>query len=1196
MATKWTDAQKAAIETRDKTLLVSAAAGSGKTATLTERIIRSITDADSPSDISRMLIVTYTKASAADLKAKISKALSLNIASDPTNSHLTSQLIALGSAHISTIDSFYYDIVRAHFQNISLPQVPRITEETELIPLSHSVMNEAIEDMYTASDGFERFMEHFTSARDNDSAAEIFIDMYDKLLSQRDGIEVLKKYAEELSDAAGKSIFETKYGETALAQTTAFIKYALAFTQDAYEQIQKDKKVDEKYGDAFSDDLAFFTELNALIDQRGYAEIAEKLTTHMTITPQTLRGYPEFSNIRAVRKSNYEDLEKIKKDYFRFSDAEIEKSFRENSEICLELYALLKEFDKRFMSEKASRGICSFADIRRFVLEILCNENGEPTSTALEYRDRFDYIYIDEYQDVDEVQDTIFKTIARKNNRFMVGDIKQSIYGFRNADPTIFASYKDRLPKLGTAESEECAIFMSNNFRCDKTVVDFSNAVSSFLFSNRAKSIGYTSDDDLVFSKSNEDAQYKPTPVVVATTGVLPDNVKNTQLDAEQKEFAKTSAERYVAGEILNLIRYHFCGDRAMRFGDIAVLVRKKTSIPALLKEFEKCGIPATAPKSSDFFENPDVLLVMSLLSTIDNPQKDIPLAGTLRSPFFGFSMEDIMTVRLGLETEYSLYDALVSYSENENELGTRCKSFIDKLNYWREAAVSTPCDKLIKRLYNELSILSFGKVGSKNLLRLYEYAIKFESGGFKGLYGFIKYVEDLIENGIKLPESEESGNDNSVKIMSIHSSKGLEFPVCFIFDCQKAFSTTSAKKPIQFDPHVGIGFVPHDESGMAKYDSPLLRSIIQYKLTNEKEEEMRLLYVAMTRAREKLYIVSNIAKPENIRSRMKTICQFDKEYAILSAKSYMDWIFAALEYTDNRDCFVIEDQEIPTSDRLPSYENKGFVSSNEESAPQISASPELTETLKKRFEYKYPFEHISKLPAKLSVSSLSPRVLDEADNEVAKLDQIDDDFDSAFKKDFIIPESLHDKEKISAAEKGTATHAFLQFCDFERVASHGIENEVARLCDERFIAPKYAEIINQNQLAVFFKSSLYERISKAKRIWREQRFNIFLPASEFTRDARKAELLKDETIAVQGVIDIFFEDADGKIVLCDYKTDYLTKDELANPEIAAKSLNKKHADQLSYYAKAIAEMLGKAPDETIIYSLPLGGHIEVKM
>lgn len=1194
MATNWTDAQLSAINTRDKTLLVSAAAGSGKTATLTERIIASLTDNEAPADISRMLIVTFTKASAADLKTKISDALANKLIEDPTNDHLAKQLVSLGSANISTIDSFYYDIVRSNYQKLSLPQAPKIADEAEIIPLNIAVMNDVIESFFS-HDGFDEFIDHFTAIRDNSMAAEIFISIYDKLLSQQKGFNALCDYALDLEDAINKNIFETKYGEVAILRTTAFVKYAYQFTKDAYDRICEIPAVFAKYGDAFKDDLDFFGALQECLFQKDYVKFTELLNAHKALKPQSLQKYPQFNKLRSIRKKNYTVLEEIKSNYFCFSDEEIKISFKENAKICRQLHELLKEFDARIMNEKSSRGICTFSDIRRFSLELLCDKNGNPTETALEYSDRFDYIYIDEYQDVDEVQDTIFSMIAKPTNRFMVGDIKQSIYAFRNADPSIFAKYKNELPQLGSTTSDAYSLFMSNNFRCDKTVIDFSNAVSSFLFSNRAKSIGYTSDDDLVFSKNNNLSDYTPTPVTVAITGIKPNTEKPYKFSEEQKEYAKIASEKYIADEIIRLVNNENLSNKKISYGDIAILVRNKSSFAPLIKELESRGIPVQAPKKGDFFENPDVLLIMALLSCIDNPQKDVSLAGTLRSPFFRFTLDDILIIRKNSDPSCSLFEALKEYSQNENELGKKCRKFKEKLNYWRNIAASTPCDKLIKRLYNEMSILSLGDKESKNLLTLYEYAIKFESNGFKGLYSFIKYVEELIESGVKLPSSDEITDENCVKIMTIHGSKGLEFPICFIFGCETPFSKASLKKSIQFDRHLGIGFTPHDKTGFAKYDSPLLRSIIYSKLTSEKEEEMRLLYVAMTRAKERLYLVAKLSDPNDKLEKIKTICEYDKEYAVLSANSYIDWTFAALEYANQKDFYRIEKYEVPDTEQLCGKHCVTF-QNTDSLQPGSEGISELVTKLKKRFDYQYPFEHISELPAKLSVSSLTPDILDKNDEHIVSVSEFEGDFNAVFENDFTCPEHLEQITTSYGAEKGTATHTFLQFCDFENVVKNGIDEEIARLCNNRFITKRYADIIDKKQLEAFFESRLYERISAAKKVWREQRFNIFLPACEFTQNTKKKELLKNATIAVQGVIDIFFEDSDGKIVLCDYKTDYLTNAELSDHKLALDKLSKRHSRQIFYYAKAIEKILGKAPDEIIIYSLPLKDYVKLEI
>ncbi len=1204
MAHSWTPAQLSAIEMRDKTLLVSAAAGSGKTATLTERIIRSLTDDNNPADISRMLIATFTRASAADLREKISAALSKKLAENPTNRNLADQLVALGSAHISTIDSFYLDILKTHFGRLSLSQAPRIIDDSESKPLNLSTMDEVIEEFYENKEGFDRFIENFTSVRDNSKVAEVFISIYDKLLAQRDGVETLKGYISDLQASTKNNLFDTKYGKIALDKLSTFLRCACRFTKEAYELILSDEKATKAYGDAFSSDLEYWNTLDSLLCAPDYDAIKAIMDRYNKIKPDTLRGnYDEIRALLPIRNLLHEDFERIKDNYFCYTKDETVKSFADNAKICSTLYELLSEFDFRIMGEKASRGICTFADIRRYVLQILCDKDGSPNEIAAEYRERFDYIYIDEYQDVDPVQDSIFTILSKPDNRFMVGDIKQSIYGFRNADPSIFADYKKTLPALGSKQSDGYSIFMSNNFRCDESVIDFSNAVSSFLFSNRSQSIDYSSKDDLIFSKEKPSPEYHSTPVKVVTTGILPSGVGERSLDDEQTDRLKRSSARYIAEEIERLVGNEFLADtkdengnlikKKISYGDIAIFSRQKKRLPLIIDELQKRGIPVECEKDSDFFENPDVLLVLSFLSAIDNPQKDISLAGALRSPFFGFTLEEIYTVKSSAAKSASLYDALVSYSTKENELAEKCKAFDARLQYWRNAAASTPCDKLIKKLYHEMAILSYGSAKSRNLLKLYEYAIKFESSGFKGLYGFIKYVNDLIECEVKLPDTESGGSADSVKIMTIHHSKGLEFPVCFIFDCEKRFSNNTAKQDIQFEPSLGIGFTPHDESGFAKFNSPTWRSICDTCLLLEKEEEMRLLYVAMTRARERLYLVSNIHKPEN-KETIRMLAKVDTEYAILRAGSYVDWMIMALDRPDLPDCFTTEEiifdcENTEKADVITDTQKDELT----EESP--NANTKIVELLKERFDFKYAYEHISKLPAKLSVSSLSPDILDKYDGDAASLSLLNGNFNDNFRSDFAVPETLLSKKAATASEIGTATHAFLQFCNFENAVKCGIDEEISRMTVEKFISPKYGDIIDKKQLEGFFESELYKRISSAKRIWREQRFNLFLPASEFTQDAEKSVLLEGETVAVQGVIDIFFEDTDGKIILCDYKTDYLKADELANPTLAAQKLSKRHAEQLFYYAKAIEEMLGKAPDEIIIYSLPLGNHVMIE-
>ena len=1213
-----TPAQSSAVTTRDKTLLVSAAAGSGKTATLARRIIDSLIDKDAPANISRMLIVTFTRASAADLREKISKELTKALLeateskelseeqSQALSQHLSKQLVELGNAHISTIDSFYYEIVKSNFQRIPLSQIPRIADSAEVAPINLAIMDKTIEDFYLEREGFERFTENFTGARNSDSLADVFIFIYEKLLSLQKGVDALKDYQTMLLEAAECDFLDTKFGEVAGNEALAFFNYLSGVTADMLELTKTDSDAIAKLAPAFSDDLSLWQSISGYIKGKNYEKIHEILKKPPYTRIGSYKGTdPEIAALKDKRDALKKKVKVMADKYFKYSQDILSQFFKSNAEMCGELHALLLKFHTALMEEKAARGICTFNDIRRFVLDILCDKNGKPTEVALEYRDRFDYIYIDEYQDVDDVQNTIFNTISTKTNRFMVGDIKQSIYSFRGADPSIFASYKKNLTPFKEKEDTGYSLFMSNNFRCDETVIDFSNAVSSFLFSSRAETIDYTKKDDLIFTKKYDDPDYVAPPVVVAITGVLPDDLPATSLSPTEKDELTKCGAKYVAQEIRRLVDTEQLASvkdddgnlipQSIEYKNIAILARDKKNFKLLETELAKLGIPSQSSVESNFFENPDVLLMLALLSTIDNPQKDISLAGTLRSPFYGFSLDDIVNIRSYCDNSYSLYDALLQYAENDSPLGKKCKKFNDELEYWRNAAMTSPCDKLIKKLYTELSILSYATNGSHNLLKLYEYAIRFESNGFKGLYGFIKYVNELIECKVSLSESNESGDENCVKIMTIHQSKGLEFPVCFVFQCEKGFNFQFKDESIQFEPSLGIGFTQHDETDLTKYDSPLLRSVIDTRVLLQTEEEMRLLYVAMTRARERLYMVANIPEPKKKLAKTAEILKYDKNYAILSSSSYIEWIMMALPLADKQNCFRIEYRAHDQSDISASY-GATDANQNDDTTNAATADPKLVKLLLERFDSKYKFEHISKIPAKLSVSALSPKVLDIADEHVASLDQLNDSFEKQFGNSFTSPESLNAENGASAAERGTATHAFLQFCDFENAVKNGMDDEIARLREKKFISEKYADIINKYQLKAFFESELYKRISTAKRLWREQRFNIFLPASGFTQDEEKSKLLETETIAVQGVIDIFFEDADGKIVLCDYKTDYLTKEEISTPSLAADKLNERHAKQLSYYAKAIEEILGKTPDEVVIYSLPLKDSIKVEL
>lgn len=1172
MARVWTPEQQKAIETRGKTLLVSAAAGSGKTSTLTERIIRSIMDKDVRADLSRMLIVTFTRASAADMKKKISEALAEAIAKDPHDKHLANQMMFLESAKISTIDSFYYDLVKSNFAALSLPGNLRIGDSSEMALLYRNELEAVIERFYNEEPDFPWFMEHFSSLRNSSSAVNIFLSVYQNLLSYKDGIELLKKYERDLTFSPDTNLFDTPHGAYIKQQTLSRLEHCISILKTACEhfQLSDNPKLATNYLPAFQNDLDTALAVKNAVLEGSYEKAKACLDVYKPLALIGLKGDLDEMTLR-YKKELRDEVKKILSDlgdeFFAWSHDEIVLLANKYTEVLRMLYRVLSEFETRTMEEKRANGVFDFADIRRFAMKLTVKENEDPTELALAYRERFDEIYIDEYQDVDQVQDLIFRTIAKDNNRFMVGDIKQSIYGFRGANSTVFAGYKKGFPLLGSStEIEKCAsIFMSDNFRCDESIVKFSNLVFSHLFSVCGKSIEYQKEDDLKFSKivPPDSLRHK---VTLALVGKKDPTLPKSPLKDPYDE------AHWIATEIGKLVGKEKKADGSpIQYRDITILMRTKTDLPIVKKVLDRFSIPNKSNEISDFFENPDVLLILSLLSSIDNPRRDISLAGMLRSPFFGFTMDELVAIRQKGEKGLSLYDDLLNTAKNETEfLGKKCKRFADTLTYWRHKAQTLPTSKLLKKLYRDLSVMSLSGGKSENLLRLYEYARSYEASGYKGLSSFVSYVNELIERGTKLANNDGDTDINAITIMTIHHSKGLEFPVCFLYGCGKSTMPPNMDS-LTFDSRLGFAFWLRDESGFGKIASPFKHAITARNDETEQEGLMRVLYVALTRARERLYLTAAVPNPDKLWNNAANLVQFSDPYSLLNAKSYLKWITAALHGKCTSD--ILQIVEIDKIHSLPTPVSQETSHTETEILPDEA----LKATLSERFRFVYPYEHISDLPAKLSVSKLYPTVLDE-EEELSLLDD-----------SFLLPESLISTEKANAAERGTATHTFLQFCNLEFAQKYGVKEELTRLVEHRFLDPKMADIVNVKQLEGFFQSGLFARIRAAKKVWREQRFNILLPATDFTAEAEKKKLLENETIAVQGIIDLFFEEENGDVILVDYKTDHLTEEERRDPTLAMKKLAERHGEQIAYYAKAIEQMCGKTPTERLIYSLPLG-------
>ncbi len=1187
MARNWTDAQKAAMDTRNKTLLVSAAAGSGKTATLTERIIRRITDKESPADISKMLIVTFTRAAAAELRSRIFSALGDALAEDPTNNHLASQLMKIGSARICTIDAFYLDIIRANFSTLGISAGFRLADDSEYAIIARRAMEESIEFMYESDPKFPVFTECFGTVRSSINIADVFLDLYSDLVSLPEGIEYVRNCAQRSEDESGLDFFATSYGKSLRDTTKDFCEHYLDIFNSAISYMQSDEPARKAYEASFLYDLEYCRNLyDALCNEKyGYIQTKQLIDSYSPVALGRLASQnksdvsEQYKNMRTAFSKK---IKSLGAKTFSKSSEIISRAMRDTSCYLFTLYDLLSKFEAVVNEEKERRSLMTFSDVRRATLKLLVDHDGNPTEIARKYSDQFSDIYIDEYQDVDRVQDLIFTSIAKPDNRFMVGDIKQSIYGFRGAEPMLFASYRHDFPPLESdaAESSQVAtIFMSDNFRCDKNVIDFTNQVCSTIFSACADSIGYTRNDDLGFSKQLPYQDYVSPKVKVALiTAPEGESADDVEVDADARKIWEAE---YIAEEISRLIREEKKADGSpIRPADIAVLFRAKSMSSILAAALAARGIPYSESDGERYFENADVLMMLCILNVIDNPERDIYLAGALSSPIFKFSIEELITLRKNAEKNYSLFGALVLYSEEfDDALAKKCRDFILDLRRWQNDAASLSVDRFLRMLFESERFVASGVVSQTdsrgdggNLLMLYEYARKFENGSFKGLYQFVEYINSVIRDGGKLPSENKISSDDRVSLMTIHKSKGLEFPVCFICNTSASARSQDTKNSLVYEYSSGMAIKVADGSGFARINTPMRDAVIARISDKQMEEEMRVLYVALTRARERLYLTATSSSDETkLIEKAKANSLFIDRYTVMNAcSSYFDWVLLALQ-GNSQESYELD---IIPCDRIGSAQNERSLSFIEER----NIDGALVARLKNEFSFKYEYSSLSRVPSKLSVSRLYPDILDENDNSLELFTETD--------KKAKIPDFFSGvKSSVGGAERGTATHLFLQFCDFERASKFGIDDELARLEEKRFLPSDARSLIYKNELEAFMDSQLIREILSAERIIREQRFNVELPADKFSSDVELISKIANERLAVQGVIDLIIIDKVGNISLIDYKTDRLTPQELSNDSLASRKMNERHASQLSYYVQAVELLFGKPCSRVCVYS-----------
>ena len=1252
---EWTQAQQAAINTRDRTLLVSAAAGSGKTATLTERIVRSILDPQEKGDISRMLVVTFTRAAAAELRTRIGHALNAAIAAEGRTPHLVRQSLLLPGAHISTIDSFCIDLVRANAVRLGLSPSFRIADGAEDLLLMNSTMNAVIEDCYDGNADFctaEEFcalVDCLGGTKGDRRLAELLLALYDKTQAFVRSTGAIRDIAAELAASAPRPLFETPWGASLAARAGRTLDSFIHRYEGVLPLLAADPNTAEKYLPAFETELSDMRLLRAALS-RGYGEAR---TVCLNFTKATLKGLREKTEQSEAAKHLKAEFGAFRKKLltatFAYTEEEVGEVFTALSEKVDLLGRVLEGFSRRVWEEKRRRGVCSFNDVSHSALRLLCDETGAPTPLAKELGEDFDAVYVDEYQDVNEVQHALFAAIAKPRGRFMVGDIKQSIYGFRGAQPEIFASIRRAFPPLQEGvDSQNASLSLSKNFRSYSTILQFANLIFGRLMEGVGENIGYREEEDALVPGRETPADppritvalfEKKKPSKEETNCLQMDNgpveesndaegtlAENTQEEEISEEI--DAEARYVARKIKEeLASRKRIGDREIRPGDIAVLVRYKASGERFAKALAAEGIRAETASKKGFFVNAEILLALALLNTIDNPHRDVYLAGVLRSPLYGFTADDLVTIRRTADAseehkDCSLYEALCLYNVSTPDF-EKGKRFLGELASFRRMAEGQPVHRLIWHLYRETGLLSIAgadKDGSPaarraNLMLLYDYARRFEASSYHGLYNFIAYINEAISREKSIDEGNaQSARTDTVRIMTVHQSKGLEYPICFLSDCGR--EGARGVDGIPFHSRLGCAVQLRDPSGFGRIRNPVYDAITAAISEAETEEEMRVLYVALTRPRDSLYVTATVKDAEKLldtAARRGRVMGAEEAYA---CRSFADMILTAGAGDDSYDLVFPEDETAsPAAASAIAADGAGELC--EDAVRDIEA------LLQERFSYAYPHRHLTTLPSKMSVSRLYPTALDEGEeetptvptltpsdtptvsddlaasarlarDETGELRLLDPERDGEAARKAPVPRFMGGVAQDTAARAGTATHLFMQFCDFARLARTDAESELARLLEDRFLSPEDAALVRMEEIRAFADSALLTALLGGGRLYREMRFHVRLPAAAFTADPTKKEAYADETVLVQGVMDGVLLREDGSLWLFDYKTDRLTDYEKRHRAAAEEKLRDRHRLQLSYYAEACRAIFGRTPDRVMIYSLPLGDTVEV--
>lgn len=1181
MGVKWTTDQQHAIECCKGSVLVSAAAGSGKTTVLVERVIRRLTDEDNPCSAEDLLIVTFTRAATAQMREKIGAAILKRLSEDPTDRHLRRQYMLLPFAKICTIDSFCNDLVRENFHALGIsPDYSLLDNETAVI-MKNDVCEAMLERAYEEdSDGsFSGLSDMMSSGSSDEDFAKLIIKMYDISTAYPFPDLWLDSLIEEYSQP---DINKSCWGGIIKKYVCDMLDYCVSSSNDMMAAMESDSIVADAYGAAVQSDINMYAELREKVN-RDWDEALEAFNTvkYMGLG-RVPKGYEsETKNTVMTARKKLKDLLKKVPNIMCVSSGEHSEDVRLMRGPVTKLIELVKQFGREYSAEKDKMNSADFSDILHRALNLLAVSDGRggyiKTDLARELSSHYVEILVDEYQDINEAQDMIFKAIsADENNLFTVGDVKQSIYRFRQAMPEIF------LRRRSTTHSFESGkyplgITLGSNFRSRVGVTSCVNYIFRQLMSTEAGELEYDDSEAL-----NAAAKYPERDTPDCELHVVTD--KGNRADTLEAQ------ARYVARYIDRTVREGKTlvtkggALHPASYGDFCILLRTAKNVSSVYANaLSERGIPVFSPETGGFFEAAEISFILSLLRVLDNPVQDIPLAAVMLSPLFGFSAGELADIRASAkerleagETE-PLYRSVAASADEGDE---KAAAFLKKIESLRRLSLTLSAGELIRRVCEETGFdaiagaMPDGERRRLNIGLLCDYAEKYEAAGNLGLSGFIRFIDKVARtSGDLATAARPSENADIVRIMTVHQSKGLEFPICILADMQHAFNERDNTESVLISSSAGLGMKRRTEDGISVYDTASRRAAVITSERMGRSEEMRVLYVALTRAKENLVMVTSVPNPEKGLAKVAVECGIGERanpFAVLRMNNFSDLVLMALMRHPAADELrklsgVDVPIFLPEKDR---FKLKVVVSDSEsfmtESANEqkIAAKPVFFDEVCERLDYSDPRSVLSSVPAKRAASDGSERGINR-------------EYFASSRPAFMSSGGL------TPAQRGTATHKFMQFSDYA-AARADIESELARLVDGGFLSEEEGKAVNVSAAKRFFMSSLAERIFASDNVMREKKFAALFPAKFFYPELTGEAA--EEKIVVQGIADCVFVE-DGKLVIVDYKTD---------TGVDAEALLDRYSAQLGIYREALSQALGMPVKETLLYSFFMNSTVKV--